>query len=184
MSKGFIVWPSEPNSAELPQQLAESTRIASDFHPCSLFPFSARSLFTVTGSATRVCSRGSFTLSDCSFAPPPPQPRACPGRVPSPRSPGTSRWGSLFHGRPTGVLEAAPAGHNFLQTSPPPPPSPVCGSSTAAFSPQNPLKARRRGLLARSWDRGALQGPDPPGMGLPSSPSRTPGRFRGSFPVP
>lgn len=41
MSRGFIVWPSEPNSAQLPQQLAESTRIASDFHHGSLFPFSA-----------------------------------------------------------------------------------------------------------------------------------------------
>lgn len=180
MSKGFIVWPSEPNSAELPQQLAESTRIASDFHPGSLFPFSARSLFTVTGSATRVCSRASFTLSDCSSAPPPPQARSCPGWVPSPRVtllglrvPWHTGWGA---GDRSGRAQLSA---NFASQGS----QPCCGSSTAAFAPQNPLRALQRVLLARSGGRGALQGPDPR-HGLLPAPSRTPGRFRGSFPVP
>lgn len=38
MSKGFIVWPSEPNSAELPQQLAEKYQNRFRFPPRLALP--------------------------------------------------------------------------------------------------------------------------------------------------
>lgn len=121
MSKGFIVWPSEPNSAQLPQQLAESTRIASDFHPGSLFPFSALlalhgNWFCDTCVQPEQFHSERFQLRTATArtklvpwtAAEPRAPRGHPAALetlsPAPRVPRGMEWG---------------AGHNFLQTLPP-----------------------------------------------------------------
>lgn len=193
MSKGFIVWPSEPNSAQLPQQLAESTRIASDFHPGSLFPFSALLAFhgnwfcdTCVQPAQFHSER--FQLRTATTrtklvpwtAAEPRAPRGHPAALetlsPAPRVPRGMEWG---------------AGHNFLQTLPPRGRvpgmalSPRCPGAErvegnpAAFLSQNPprILLLRRRLLARPRFGGCIAGPLPPAARCSPLRPAPPGHF-------